>query len=53
MAKKKPRFTQVNCRLFTEDVEELKQVAESSGDSWQARLRRLVHEAVKVRRIVR
>jgi predicted DNA binding CopG/RHH family protein len=42
------KFTVVNLRLYTEDVEALKRTALDAGEfEWQPRLRRLVHEALR------
>lgn len=37
---------QVNCRLYRVDVEELQRRAREDGDSWQVRLRKLVHASL-------
>jgi predicted DNA binding CopG/RHH family protein len=51
--KPKPKFTIVNLRLFTEDVEELKRRAEAAGEAgWQPRLRLLVHAALRAKRFI-
>ena len=47
----KPKFTKVNCFLFTVDVDEIKRRAERAGElGWQPRLRKLVHDAVSLHR---
>jgi murein endopeptidase len=47
-------FTQVNLRLFTEDVALLKREAKAAGEAeWQPRLRRLVHNAVRSKGVLR
>jgi len=52
--KKKAKLTVVNARLFSADVEELKRRAVNLGFlAWQPVLRKLVHDALKERRIVR
>lgn len=60
MPRRKPKypvpakFTVVNLRLFTEDVEELKRRATAAGEvGWQPRLRLLVHTALQTKRVVR
>jgi hypothetical protein len=56
MAKKvKPqRLVEVHARLLAEDVTELKRIAgEAMETNWQARLRRLVHEALRAQKVIR
>jgi hypothetical protein len=48
------KFTGVNLRLYTEDVEALKRAALDAGEfEWQPRLRRLVHEALREKKVLR
>lgn len=46
---KKPaaRVLQVHARLFSEDIDDLKKIAEARGTPWQLELRLLVHRALK------
>jgi hypothetical protein len=50
----KPLFTQVNLRLFTDDVDLIKAEARAAGETeWQPRLRRIVRNAVRAKGVVR
>ena len=57
MPKKPPaasQFTEVHGLLFTEDVSKLKAEAIAAGDTnYWPRLRRLVHEAIAARKVIR
>jgi len=44
------KLTPVNVRLFSEDVEEIKQIAEEQGGSWQVELRMTVRRALRGQR---
>jgi predicted DNA binding CopG/RHH family protein len=48
------RFVQVNARLFAEDVDWIKMTATAAGETnWQSRLRRLVHDALRSKGVVK
>jgi hypothetical protein len=50
----KPLLVVVTVRLHAGDVEALKRVAYADGElEWQPRLRRLVHEALREKKVLR
>lgn len=48
--KRKAKLLPVNVRLFSEDVAEIKQIAEEQGGSWQVELRMTVRRALRGQR---
>jgi hypothetical protein len=49
-----PQFTEVHGLLYTEDVSRLKTEAIAAGDTnYWPRLRRLVHESLQAKKVIR